>query len=350
VNGAVNWNIATGDTLMSMPFGEDRDTQISGGDFNSDGVLDGAFVRTTGRRLVWSINSGLFSGGVTRTLAFGRKGNVPFFANPGTSHDWLAVLVRPSAGSLKIELRNPVTGNRKRISGIGRSLTNFARPIPLRRADGRDNFLFVRKTAGRTTAVVLGPAGKQRARLSVPESVDVVVGEFLSDQGEELAFATSAGFVVYNPATRTRTTIAAPSGVAVDEVNITTFATTDNSGLPAPRDTCYVTDPTDGFKTGFIWKPASDTQFGAVVILPGIYKNKVRQVRTTTTAGVTIRTLAFKGNANPDPGGMERPHYIDRSMQGGEYRRTYRSIIVEAELTNGACLSYEIDNPANRVD
>jgi hypothetical protein len=208
----------------------------------------------------------------------------------------------------------------------------------------------VRKGSAKTTAVVVDPEGKVLARTSLAEAVDVVVGEFLSDPGEELAFASSSGYVAFNPQTKTSSTLSSPSGIAVDEVNVNTFASSDDPNLPTPRDSCYDGDPTDGFKTGFIWKPASDTQFGAVVILPGIYRDKVRKVETTTTSGTVIRDLDFKGNANPDPGGAARPHYIDRTMQGAEYRRKYRSIYVRAEFINGACMQYLIENPGSRTD
>lgn len=347
---SVTWSVLSGSGIQSVAYGTPSDTLIAGGDYNGDGVIDAAFTRASRSSLVWHLNTGLFSGGSEQSVTHGKKKNTAFFYNPGGAHDWLAVLAKPASGPLRMVIRNPLTGSKRQQARISRSLLNFARPVPLARSDGVDNLLFVQKGTSKTTAVVVGPRGSTIFRASIPEEVDVVVGEYLADPGEEFAFASSGGFVAYNPASKVSATLEAPSGIAVDEVNVNTFATSDDSGLPTPRDSCYEGDPTDGAKSGFIWKPASDTQFGSIVILPGIYKDKVRKVETTTTSGALIRALQFKGNANPDPGGAERPHYIDRAMQGREYRSTYGSIYVQAEFINGACMTYLIENPALRTD
>lgn len=345
----LTWTLGPGNNQQSATFGTGSQLVVSGGDFNGDGLVDAALVGVSGRKLRWQINSSLFNGGSSTSYTHGRRQDIAFYMNFNGLRDGAAILRQPAEGNFRVLVRDMVSGRVAKINRISRALKNYGRPSPLMDPGGRDVLLFSRKMGARTAAWVIDRRGKRIWRSSVSESVDTVVGDFLSEPGEEFAFGTSEGYQVVNPFSKVLVLLESPDGIAVDHVNVNAFRE-DDITLPPPQGTCYEEDPTDGAKVGFIWKPVSDTQFGAVVILPGKYLNKVTAVRSTTTAGATIRTLSFKGNANPDPDGKLRPHYIDRTMVGSQYRSQYRSIEIEVDLTNGACLRYPIDNPAQRVD
>ncbi len=349
-SGQLTWGIRSGGQEQSVLFGTPSDLVISGGDFNGDGITDAAITKRARRRMRWQVNVGLFSSGSTSTFRHGRFNDIAFFMDVNGRRDGAAVLQRPDEGKYRILVRDLVSGKVKKINRISRSLRNFGRPSPLSDSTGRDVLVFTRRGSSTTAVTVIGRNGRRIMRTQIPEAADTVIGDFLSDPGEEFAFATESGFQAFNPFSETSATLEAPPGIATDLININAFSTNDDGSLPPPRGTCYDQDATDGAKVGFIWKPTSDTQFGAVVILPGTYLNKVSSVKSMTRSGNEIRTLSFKGNANPDPGGRLRPHYIDRTMVGSNYRSQYRSIDIEVALTNGACLRYPIDNPALRVD
>lgn len=350
LQGQLTWGIRSGGQEQSVLFGTPSHLVISGADFNGDGITDAAISKRARKQMRWQINTGLFSAGTASTFDHGGSSDVVFFMNVNGIRDGAAVLQRPNEGSYRILVRDLISGRVKKINRISRSLRNFDRPSPLSDATGKDVLVFARKGPSSTAVTVIDGNGRRISRTQVAEAVDTVIGDFLSDPGEEFAFATSSGFQVHNPFSGTAVTLEAPSGIAADLVNINAFPPEDDDGLPPARGTCYDQNATDGAKVGFIWKPTSDTQFGAVVILPGTYLNKISSVRSMTRSGNQIRTLSFKGNANPDSGGRLRPHYIDRTMVGSNYRSQYRSIDIEVDLNNGACLRYPIDNPAQRVD
>jgi hypothetical protein len=116
-----------------------------------------------------------------------------------------------------------------------------------------------------------------------------------------------------------------------------------------PNDpTCKIADSTDGFKTGFIWKPNSDTQRFAVVVMPGNI-GKITKVFALKKDYSVIKEILTKGCGNPDKTGV-RCAFQDKTYTGQQYRALFGSIIIKAEISGGRCLYYPIDNPATRTD
>ncbi len=351
VGFGLSWNILNGSALQSVTFGSSNGVFLSGGDYNGDGIIDAAVVTKNGSSREWNISSDLFTAETptTTTIQLGRAKDIPLFLNVSGLSDSIAVLHTPPGGSLLIRALDITTNVVRRMRRIPRTMRKFGRPLPLAKADGTDVLAFIRKGTGITIVNVIALNGRRIKRIEFPEAVDVVVGNFLAAEGEEVGFVGTTKFEAINPFTSESSEFDPVSGVAAGEININQFTVEDYDGLPDPSDTCYEQDPTDGYKIRFIWKPKSDTQFGSVVILPGTYLNKISALKSTTSAGETIREFAFKGNANPDISGL-RPHYIDRIMEGPAYRRRYGAIKIRVDLINGACLEYPIENPAVRVD
>lgn len=337
-----------GSNVRTRSFGGVENTFVGGGDFNGNGVADGAVLGTQDGKIRWQIWSEMFADtpGEKQTILFGNQKQTQraFYVNPDASHDWLAIAkYLPKLRRVRITLRNPQGDGTMQLSlpFTGEP----ARPVPLRGADGRDYILLYKKLPNAYRLSVYSLSGQRLRKGRVQGKGDLVVGNFTTDPGEEVVVQKGAGFTIWSPQTGARTTLNLQNSIPVDEVNLNSFSV---SGEDVSLDNCNGADPTDG-SGGFVWKPNSDTQYYAVAVLPSNLNGAVTSVETYSSSGERIKDLNYKGCGNDDGTGP-RCAYQDPSTTGADYHNQYGSIILKVNLSAGGCLSYFLQNPAVRID
>jgi hypothetical protein len=145
-----------------------------------------------------------------------------------------------------------------------------------------------------------------------------------------------------NPWSQATATVPVPSRIPVDEINVNSFS--GDRSVP-PAVSCTSRDPRDGWKSGFVWKPNSDTQRFAVAVLPPDLTGNVRAVQVVTASGEPIQSLVSKGAGNGN-----REAWQDRRFTGQEYQATYGVVLLRVALITGGCILYRIDQPGVRID
>lgn len=346
----IAWTIrlASGESVTAL-HGSASDTAVAGADFDGNGLSDGVSVGARGKSWVWKIVPNMLSGspGAASEVVFGGTIDEPFYFSLDGKRDWLAVLRRGRGRELVVRARNPQTGRQRRIP-LGKRLGVTELPLPISSGNGPDLLALIDQSGVDTRILIKNARGRTVGRAILPGVGTAVAGDFAPDlPGEEVGIQTSQGFAIYNPAVRQSRSVLTSSGIPVDEININSFA--QAPGRPDPQPTlapgvCSQGDPTDG-NEGFVWKPNSDTQFFAVVVLPSALTGRAVRVDTRSPDGSVINNLVGKGVGNGN-----RTAWQDFSLTGAQYRNTFGSIAVHVELSSGACIEYQIANPAVRVD
>ncbi|MCO6430084.1 MAG: hypothetical protein J5J00_04430 [Deltaproteobacteria bacterium] len=236
-SGALLWKIINDQSTMEeRELGSDGDTAISGADFNGNGKADAAVARLKKGRVEWSISYDMFDRAVGQenpsTMRFGVAGDRIFFASPDGAFDWLGVAGKNKKGRSQIKLKNPLTGESRTISKFPGFISKGARPrpFPVRQASGIDVLGFTKKKAGNTEVHFHNFDGSRIAIGTLPGTGDVIVGNFTSSPGEEVAIKTSAGFTTYNAFDGQSSSVATADGIPTDHININTLRSESGGG------------------------------------------------------------------------------------------------------------------------
>lgn len=343
---AVRWRIIKNDfTEATYDIGKPSDLFISGGDFDNSGAFDIAVVSQNVNVLNWTVVADPFSsGGQTTSFVLGNGNSQPFFFNPRGTGDFAAIYGTATvAGVSRKAIRGrSLSGAKFKRTLMPKSVNGLGRPLPLRLSNGKDALVFVRQALSATKLIVVRPNGRILRRITVPLTGTLVIGDFEEGGDEEVLISDSegAGFVANTAGQVSAKTT--PTGIPVDEVNLNSFSGGTNPGI------CEVGDPTDGGGK-FVWKPNSDTQRFAVVVLPGRFTGTIDEVQLETAAGDLIESLRYKGLGNPDSEG-QRSNWISRTYTGQSLKAQFGAVVVRVIFSDGDCLFYQIDNPATRYD
>ncbi|MCB0329904.1 MAG: hypothetical protein KDD70_09575 [Bdellovibrionales bacterium] len=376
----VTWSTISrqGEVINQFTFGSSSDTFFVGADFDGNGLVDPALVRTEGGRLEWEARLDGFVSppGTTTMTSYGRKRERSkfFYANLFGANDWIGVVrkQRKNGKTYRVLfLKDLVHGDARRVRIRGKLPAGVRnRPLPVASSNGRDNLVFTKQLSnGGTRLTFVATNGRVLSTSDISGNGTVVVGDFEeSTAGEEVGVQDGETFTIVNPMVNTRATLTIPDGILVDSININSFESDDSGsgsgsgsgggggssgtyqcgGTPGVCG-CNFLDETDGSKTGFIYKRVSDTFGGIVVVLPNPCGRHTRAVVTLDSSCREIHTLNDNGYANPDATG-DRHHFkeYDGTYTGQWYKQNYGSIILKLEGTD-AC--YRIDNPAtSRID
>lgn len=232
--GKIVWRIFSAGASIAKEFGVSGETALAGGDFNGDGRLDAAVVSAAEKKLQWRVHQSLFtdSGAAPISVAFGSASDLYFFSNPDGLGDRLTTLSSKGRSGFVIRyynLRaNSAARKSVRLEIAPGKLKN--RPLPVTDASNRDNLLFYQKRKASTLFTLYLPKKNTLLSFRLKAAGDILIGNFTSAPGEEIAVQSDSGFVVYNPIAKSTTSVAAPSGIAVDEVNINRIGKTPSSG------------------------------------------------------------------------------------------------------------------------
>lgn len=219
--------LQSNELIAQISFGKPGDVYLSGGDYDGDGIADGATVRYRGKSLVWRVLLGMFTDTAEQKgpFAFGKVGDRVFFFNPDGTQDWLGVFgLNKKKKKCRLLLRNLNTGAQRKVPGFQRRLCTGERPrpFPIRTAEGEDLLAFAVTDRSDTQIKVysLSDVENTIAEPTFPGLGTVVVGDYTNSPGEEVGFQNSNDLKIYNPednSLQTRTKIA---GTLIDEINV----------------------------------------------------------------------------------------------------------------------------------
>jgi hypothetical protein len=360
-NNSVRWRLqgALGSSVAKEFFmGNGPQVALGGVDFDGNTVLDAATVARNGSQMVWRVKLNPALSDVQElSFVFGSRTCRPFFFSPTGGVDHAACLAR--SGRKGLIIHRTLEGSlRQRLVPPRQKSFPLVVPLPIKDSEGRDNLLFIEsKALGRTRLSYFRLARRRWEARTVAYSGTPLIGDFLPSPGEEVALVNPGAPTFYfNPLTRVSSTSVSVEGIPVDEINInnvgadkpvpgnpTVSPSPIDPSLPLPG-VCQARDPRDG-GGGFVWKPNSDTQFFAAIVLPPALSAYVTKVEILSTAGVLLSTPVGKGIGN---GG--RTAWQDRSRTGANYAREYGAVLVKVYLNQGGCITYAINDPSKRVD
>ena len=359
--GNIVWKLADGtaNETQGKTFGIKKNFVMSGGDFNGNGFADAAIVRGS----TFIIQTDFFANiaqQVKRSkrakiaatelrMSLKRKGDIPFFASPDGTSDWIAVLreVKRVPGEYRVILRDPVSGQRRSVK-LG--LVNGSKaPLPVRRTTGGDYLAFSSVSDGRTTLSFKDMTGATVSSFTVDGDGEILVGEYsLQHTGYEVAVQGDDVFTVVSPDAGPLGTINPPEGIAVDHVNITRF-TEDGSGggggSGGGNGSDEYLNPRDG-GWGFLWKPESDSNGRLVILFPPQFTGQLTSCDLVNSSGAVIETGQYAGSGNGQTPTTPREHFRF-SDPGGKYPV---NVVVRGNLKNGGSVNYIIDKPGSRID
>ncbi len=228
------WKVVTATSPVleyaQVRFGAQGNVVLLGGDFDGDGISDGAVVEYDKAELSWRVWHNLLAAnpGVRRkAVAFGQSStDRVFFFNPDGRRDRLAVM-GDRKGRATLILKDLVTGKSSRAyTGFPKFLIrgDRPRPFPLQTGDGEDMVAVLYEDETDTRLYVFNHRGQRIRVKGFVGLFDVSIGDYDGSQaGEEVALTsrTTDTVIIYNPFTNatplTKTKVA---GVPTDEISV----------------------------------------------------------------------------------------------------------------------------------
>lgn len=246
------WKVDLGDgRVRTVKFGRPGDYIIAGGDFNGNGIADGA-IATAGKdgALTWQVRYDLLTSkpGRTKQFKLGGKGSRITFVNADGKRDRAAVFgATKDKKKSELIVRDVMNGEQTSYATFPKSLTTGARPrpIPIVNPEGRDDLLFITSDATDTTFKVytlVGKSYKHRSTIEVAGTGTTVVGEFIASParpGYEALINTDADRKTVNPFVRRSLT-----GTALTQTPVDGFVISKSDDVVVPEPTPTPVAPT----------------------------------------------------------------------------------------------------------
>ncbi len=224
VTTAATWRVSDGvGGDQTLALGTSADTFVAGADFDGNGVADAAVVKKVGKSLVWDLVLNPFNGGASSTsVKWGKKKDPAFYLKGAGAQDLLAVLRKGSDDKYTVLTKNVVSGKTSKFK-VGKTGNKALRPFPVQGSDGVDRLALVRQSGVSSRVYVFTNKGKKIRTAKIPSTGTIIVGNYSAEPGEEIAFQSGAGFLVYNPFSNVLVSMTTPAGIPIDEININTF-------------------------------------------------------------------------------------------------------------------------------
>jgi hypothetical protein len=217
------WRLENQGQTFTRWFGASGSHAVSGADFNGDDITDAAVVSRVGNTLVWRISTDLFlsSSPTNQSFSLGGTRDQPLFFNETGVRDTAVALSR-QGDRFSLRRYDVTTARRSRRSFRARIPSSFFRqaPLPVKGADGKDGLFFFSKTTDSVKGLYVKNHRTSPISFDIAGAGDVLVGDYLSDPGEEVAVHSGDSLSIINPFSRTSTSILSASGIAIDEINI----------------------------------------------------------------------------------------------------------------------------------
>ena len=343
------WVVApTGITPSQFTFGGVSRTFIAGADFGASAACDAAIVQKRGTALRWTLAfdpfATLASKPKLRSFNFGKSADLAFYLSLDRQRDIPAVARTLTSGGTQVELRAAGRSTSTKINFSDITLGSSA-PLPVSPPSGADLLAFIERKSTSTVAHVRNLSAQVVADVELPGKGDVVVGDYLTAAGEEIAISLSqGGFYIVNPIYGVTSQVNLPSGIAVDEININSFGSASDppAGGGSGGGACNSADkdPSDG-TDGFLWKPVSDSTRNLAIHVPAELTGNVDSVQVADPSGNLLETGVYGGVGN---GNRVLARF---SKPGSSYPN---NCIVLVNITGGCIWRYTIPNTAARWD
>ena len=345
------WVLAPlGTTSSQFSFGGVTRTFIAGANFGAAASADAAIVQKRGAGLRWSLAFDPFASTARkpklRSFNFGKANDLAFYLSLDRIHDVPAVARSIATGGTQIELRAAGRSTSTKINFADITLGSSA-PLPVSPPSGADILAFIERKSTSTVAHVRNLSSQVVADIDLPGKGDVVIGDYLSAAGEEIAISLSqGGFYIVNPIYGVTSQVNLPSGIAVDEININSFSGGSNGdssgGGGSGGGSCSSADkdPSDG-TDGFLWKPVSDSTRNLAIHVPAELTGNVDNVQVADPNGSVLETGVYGGVGN---GNRVLARF---SKPGSSYPN---NCIVIVNITGGCVWRYVIPNTSARWD
>lgn len=224
-----SWTIKSLDYLggaaVTKQLGRPGDIIIQGGDYDGNGITDSLILKRTTGMLGLRVNYFLSSyngNNLGKERLYKALGapfkDTNFFFSPDGYSDYLAVFQRSRSGNRILRLK-PFTDS-PQATDVGVLPGGVAGPVALKQGAGRADLLaFYVARNGQTLVVVKNLSGREIIKTPVAGSDGVVVGDFLSDVGWEVAVQDGDSVTILNPVTHVSRTVLRPSGQMVSCVS-----------------------------------------------------------------------------------------------------------------------------------
>lgn len=346
----VRWYAVSDTGVVSVrSLGKKTDTFLAGGDFNSNKLAEAVAVRDNGANasLTWVVANDFFRHlngakkiNKSNKYRYGTSGDLVFFANVNGKEDSIGVMrANPTGHGVAIQLKNLKSGKERKFKVTSYTMGTI-RPIPIRQADGKDILALVQRQADSTVLKFVNLRGQALGSVELPGDGELVVGNFMVDQGQEIAIQTDDGFLIVNPITSQQTSVAIPAGIVADDVNVNSFSADE------PVGTCedQTLDPTDG-PDGFLWK-AQSIHGKLVILYPKEWTGSMADAWLETADGQFIERASSLKHLDPKTHPNART-FARYSKHGRRYPVNVKAV---ARLKQGCLKVYQITNPAVRWD
>ena len=236
------WKVLDDKRIESKSFGRAGDYVIAGCDFDGDGIADAAIMRVVKKRLRWTVKLNLFAAGdgttQTKRFLFGSKNDRIFFARPEGDRCWPGIFGRGSKKKARAQFRDVLSRARLTFNVFPRRLARGVRPRPIavRSGEGADMLAFVTNDGVDTTVSVYALDGMFVDNPTFSGLGQVIVGDYLADEGEEVVFQSGTGRKIYNPLSETIEEVTESGLNLLDEITIERVGT-----APTPSPTASPT-------------------------------------------------------------------------------------------------------------
>lgn len=232
---AVIWSVQRDGNVESKTFGNKGDLVLAGGDYNGNGILDAAVVRLKDGKAVWQLWLDLFNDPSTQplTLNFGVPGDRAFFAKvDDQQQDWIGVVRAGSGRRSQARMRNVLSGQVKTYNRLPAfaSTGTRPRPFPVTQHLSSDLLAFHTTKGSDTVIRVYTLQGTEVDSLSASGSNEAFIGDLTSTPGYELAYTSSEGVDIYNPAQGEGTQADGLGGTIVDSYAFRTMGGVSSTG------------------------------------------------------------------------------------------------------------------------
>jgi len=353
-----SWNIESANTFSFASLGA---RAIAGLDLDKDTLLDAISVSNYRGRMLWQIRKS--TNQKTSSIIFGSNGDLPVIFKDSKGIAKIAVIKKTKPYRV-LHARSISSPRISKISlRSSEAFESYKQGAPILWSIGVPAIVFSRKdNSGLKLVVVSVTNGKVLKRISIPNAVEISVGDFLGTGLGQIAVQSNQGTVQVLSISGLQDFAVRADGILVDDFNSNTIKKASNPTNPVsptpvqtpvamPKPTnplnpveCILQDSTDG-GGGFVWKPVSDTQRFAVTVFPPTFTGIVGRVDMWSNAGVYIKELRGKGAGNGN-----RTAWQDNSLTGNDYKRTYGTVLVVGTNYSGGCSKWEISDPSRRVD
>ena len=226
------WSIKTDDRYVGQTqsyvhnLGRKGDIIILGGDYDGNGITDSLILKQTTGKLGLRVNyflTGYNGNNLGKERLYKALGapfrDRNFFFSPDGTIDYLGVLRRSEGGASSILKLKPFSDSATSFS-VGQLPPGAQGPLALKQGEGIPDLLaFFIKQGNNTQLTVKTQNGSNVSVKVIPGTGSVLVGDYLSDKGDELAVQGNTNITIFNPVTRHTVSVTPPSGQLISCVS-----------------------------------------------------------------------------------------------------------------------------------